>query len=94
VIVANITDIEQPDPRQLEEYVHLQGRLQRSTGTWNGNHPRHRLLMALYGFSRYKEKNLAEVKRWRDLYKHVPQKQKTVCIDFLKPCMGFCLTWL
>ncbi|CEN61309.1 hypothetical protein ASPCAL07965 [Aspergillus calidoustus] len=78
VIVANITDIDQPDPRQLDEFVRLQGRLQRSTGTWNANHPRYRLLMALYGFSRYKEKNLVEVKRWRDLYKHVPQKQKTL----------------
>ncbi|KAL3494965.1 N2227-like protein-domain-containing protein [Aspergillus germanicus] len=41
--------------------------------------------MALYGFSRYKEKNLAEVKRWRDLYKHVPQKQKT----FVEKTVGY-----
>jgi carnosine N-methyltransferase len=86
VIVANITDIDQPDPRQLDEFVRLQGRLQRSTGTWNANHPRYRLLMALYGFSRYKEKNLAEVKRWRDLYKHVPQKQKTVRSNSPRSC--------
>ncbi|KAL3459012.1 N2227-like protein-domain-containing protein [Aspergillus heterothallicus] len=76
VIVANITELEEPDPRQTEEYSRLQNRLQRSTGTWNTNHPRQRLLTALWGFSRYKDRNLAEVKRWRDLYKHVPKSQK------------------
>ncbi|KAL4780659.1 N2227-like protein-domain-containing protein [Aspergillus varians] len=76
VIVANITILEEPNVRQEEEFSRLQHRLQRSTGTWNPSHPRHRLLMALYGFSRYKERNLAEVTRWRDLYKHVPKSQK------------------
>ncbi|KAL4913018.1 N2227-like protein-domain-containing protein [Aspergillus aurantiobrunneus] len=78
VIVSNITLIDGPDPRQEEETLRLQHRLQRSTGTWNASHPRHRLLMALYGFTRYKERNLAEVKRWRDLYKHVPKGQKAL----------------
>ncbi|KAL2845292.1 N2227-like protein-domain-containing protein [Aspergillus pseudoustus] len=32
--------------------------------------------LSLWGFSRYKERNLAEVKRLRDLYKHVPKAQK------------------
>ncbi|BCS21481.1 uncharacterized protein APUU_21913A [Aspergillus puulaauensis] len=76
VVVSNITVVEEPNARQEEEYTRLQNRLQRSTGTWNANHPRHRLLMALYGFTRYKERNLAEVKRWRDMYKHVPKNQQ------------------
>ncbi|KAL4738231.1 N2227-like protein-domain-containing protein [Aspergillus similis] len=87
VIVPNITidsnavpDLPVPSPdhnrRQKREYVRLQSRLSRTSGTWGPSHPRHRLLMALYGFTRYKERNLAEVKRWRDLYKHVPKGQK------------------
>ncbi|KAL4802577.1 N2227-like protein-domain-containing protein [Aspergillus unguis] len=86
VIVSNSTTIPieetHPDPnfgiREEEEYASLQSRLSRSTGTWNANHPRHRLLTALYGFSEYRSLNLAEVKRWRDLYKHVPASQKKV----------------
>ncbi|KAL5335003.1 N2227-like protein-domain-containing protein [Aspergillus crustosus] len=76
VFVSNITEIEPHNPRQEEEYTRLRQRLDRETGTWDKNHPRHRLLTALYGFSRYKERNLAEVKRWRDLYKHVSKSQK------------------
>ncbi|KAL3478285.1 N2227-like protein-domain-containing protein [Aspergillus californicus] len=78
VIVSNITIIDKPGSRQEEEFARLQHRLQRSTSTWNVNHPRHRLLTALHGFTRYKERNLAEVKRWRDLYKHVPTAQKQI----------------
>ncbi|KAL4863510.1 hypothetical protein BDV12DRAFT_177438 [Aspergillus spectabilis] len=78
VIVSNITEIEPPNPRQEAEYIRLQQRLSKSTGTWDKSHPRHRLLTALWGFSRYKERNLAEVNRWRDLYKHVSKPQKKV----------------
>lgn len=39
-------------------------------------HPRVRLLNALYGFSRYEESSFAEVKKWRNLYSHVPSHQK------------------
>ncbi|KAL4814375.1 N2227-like protein-domain-containing protein [Aspergillus spinulosporus] len=86
-IVSNITIDSSPvfdspvqaidhDTREKKEYKRLQSRLDRTSGTWGPSHPRHRLLMALYGFTRYKERNLAEVKRWRDLYKHVPKEQK------------------
>ncbi|CBF84632.1 uncharacterized protein ANIA_11151 [Aspergillus nidulans FGSC A4] len=87
VIVSNVTLDSNPvsnssvpsidhNTRQNTEYVRLQSRLDRTSGTWGASHPRHRLLMALYGFSRYKERSSAEVKRWRDLYKHVPKSQK------------------
>ncbi|KAL6232409.1 hypothetical protein BDW75DRAFT_247193 [Aspergillus navahoensis] len=86
VIASNITildsDSDLPVPsldhntRQEIESTRLQSRLTRTAGTWSPSHPRHRLLMALYGFTRYKERNLAEVKRWRDMYKHVPKGQK------------------
>ncbi|KAI9370124.1 N2227-like protein-domain-containing protein [Aspergillus egyptiacus] len=73
--------------RAEAEYARLQHRLspsdpskQTQTPTWNlkPTHPRHRLLTALHAFRAYKEQNLAEVRRWRDLYKHVPKHQKRV----------------
>ncbi|KAL4901117.1 hypothetical protein BDW74DRAFT_187968 [Aspergillus multicolor] len=85
VIVTNITvvdsdppipSIEEENTRQEEEYTNLQDRLNRNTRKWTPSHPRHRLLTALYAFTRYKERNLSEVKRWRDLYQHVPKEQR------------------
>ncbi|KAL4947082.1 N2227-like protein-domain-containing protein [Aspergillus filifer] len=79
IIVSNITEITpSANPRQEVENLNLQTRLSRATGKWNASHPRHRLLMALYGFTRYKQLNLAEVKKWRDMYKHVPKTQKNI----------------
>ncbi|KAL4969444.1 N2227-like protein-domain-containing protein [Aspergillus stella-maris] len=80
IIVSNITEITSPplNPRQEIETLNLQHRLSRRTGKWNASHPRHRLLMALYGFSRYKQLNLAETKKSRDMYKHVPKAQKNL----------------
>lgn len=34
------------------------------------------LLTALHGYARYKDSNLAEVDRWRNLYKRVPKRQR------------------
>ena len=47
-------------------------------GKWDAHHPRHRLLTALHGFYRYESRNLAELGRWRDLYKNVPKRQRSV----------------
>lgn len=79
VFVTNITFIDPSESREQEEYSRLQSRLQRSTGSWDTSHPRQRLLTALHAFHRYKERNLAETKRWRDWYKKVPKKQRSVC---------------
>lgn len=79
VFVTNITLIDPTESRQQEEYSRLQARLQRSTGSSDTSHPRQRLLTALHAFHRYKERNLAETKRWRDWYKKIPKKQRSVC---------------
>lgn len=34
---------------------------------------------ALFGFSRYKVRQMAELDRWKDLYNHVSKAQKKVC---------------
>lgn len=76
--VSNITTVDQGNLRHENEYTRLQTRLDRGSQPWDGNHPRHRLLTALYGFSRYKERHIAEVNRWRSLYKNVSKKQRVV----------------
>lgn len=53
-------------------------RMDRKHGKWGPTHPRYRLLEALFGFSKYRERNLAELNRWRSLYKNVSKKQKQV----------------
>ncbi|TWU76117.1 hypothetical protein ED733_007857 [Metarhizium rileyi] len=45
-------------------------------GTWSSNHPRHRLLDALHGFSKYYEQQRADIDRLRGLYKYASKFQK------------------
>jgi carnosine N-methyltransferase len=70
---------EHSSPRHRVENAHLNRRMHRDHGVWGASHPRYRLLEALFAFSRYGERNMAELERWRGLYKNVPQKQKQVC---------------
>ncbi|KAF7626759.1 hypothetical protein AFLA_014144 [Aspergillus flavus NRRL3357] len=84
VFVTNITLIDPTESRQQEEYSRLQARLQRSTGSSDTSHPRQRLLTALHAFHRYKERNLAETKRWRDWYKKIPKKQRSIVESTVK----------
>ncbi|KAF2849519.1 N2227-domain-containing protein [Plenodomus tracheiphilus IPT5] len=62
--------------RQRQEKAHLMKRMDRKHGKWGTTHPRYRLLEALFGFSKYRERNMAELDRWRSLYKNVGKKQK------------------
>ncbi|KJK83992.1 hypothetical protein H634G_00355 [Metarhizium anisopliae BRIP 53293] len=48
----------------------------RDHGTWSPNHPRYRLLDALHGFSKYYERQRADVDRLRGLYKYASKSQK------------------
>jgi hypothetical protein len=65
-------------PRQRQEKAHLMKRMNRKSGKWTPTHPRYRLLETLYSFSRYRERNLAELERWRDMYGNVKSKQRQV----------------
>lgn len=85
VVVTHISTLTVLEPasepnstRNREEKERLLKRLQRNRGKWDSSHPRYRLLTALHGFFRYKEGNLAEVERWRGLYKRMPQRQRSV----------------
>ncbi|KAF2123908.1 N2227-domain-containing protein [Dothidotthia symphoricarpi CBS 119687] len=63
-------------PRHRQEKAHLMERMKRRHGKWDANHPRRRLLEALFGFAKYRERNMAERNRWRGLYKNIGKKQK------------------
>jgi hypothetical protein len=65
-------------PRHRQEKAHLMKRMGRKNGKWTLSHPRYRLLEALYGYRIYCDQNLAELNRWRSLYKNVGKKQKKV----------------
>ncbi|KAM4062697.1 hypothetical protein HRG_007521 [Hirsutella rhossiliensis] len=62
--------------RHGEERSRLLGTLDKRNGKWTANHARHRLLDALHGFTRYRERQAAELKRLRGLYKNVSKAQK------------------
>lgn len=64
-----------PSPRHRQEKAHLMKRMDRKSGKWTTNHPRYRLLEALWAYTRYRERQMAELDRWRSLYKSVSKKQ-------------------
>ncbi|GAB1207659.1 hypothetical protein APSETT445_006384 [Aspergillus pseudonomiae] len=84
VFVTNITLVDPAESRQQEEYARLQSRLQRPATSGDASHPRQRLLTALHAFHRYKERNLAETKRWRDWYKKIPKRQRSIVESTIK----------
>jgi carnosine N-methyltransferase len=65
-------------PRQRQEMAHLKKRMDQKNGNWDTIHPRYRLLESLYGFSKYRERSMAELKRWKDMYENVKPHQKQV----------------
>ncbi|KAF5664486.1 trehalase [Fusarium heterosporum] len=68
-----------PDtPRHAEARKKLAKSMTIGWGNWNAQHPRHRLLDALYGYSKYYERQKAEVDRLEGLYKHVSKAQRSL----------------
>ncbi|EUC30501.1 hypothetical protein COCCADRAFT_103718 [Bipolaris zeicola 26-R-13] len=55
--------------RHRHEKAHLMKRMDRKSGKWTTNHARYRLLEALWAYTRYRERHMAELDRWRTLYK-------------------------
>ena len=64
--------------RHIEEKERGLARLDKSHGNYNVHHPRWRLMKTLWSFSKYRDFSKAEVKRWRDMYKHTSKQQKKV----------------
>jgi hypothetical protein len=71
-----IIDIPVDWDRHQKEEAHLMKRMNRKNGKWNSSHPRYRLLEALFSYSKYRDTNMAELDRWRSLYRNVGKKQK------------------
>ncbi|KAF5716079.1 trehalase [Fusarium mundagurra] len=65
-------------PRHVEAKKKLDKSMAIGWGIWNAQHPRHRLLDALYGYRRYHERQKAEVDRFEGLYKHVSRAQRSL----------------
>jgi len=65
-------------PRHRREKLQLLKRMDKKSGRWGTSHPRYRLLEALWAYTRYRERHMAELDRWRGLYKSVSKKQKKV----------------
>jgi hypothetical protein len=66
-------------PRHRQEKAHLMKRMARKHGNWGSSHPRYRLFESLFSFSKYHERNMAELDRLRGLYNNVGKAQKKVC---------------
>ncbi|KAL2131936.1 hypothetical protein VTI74DRAFT_4418 [Chaetomium olivicolor] len=75
--------------RHLREKQRLLQRMDRSHGTWNEHHPRHRLLEAFRGFSAYAEAQNAELGRLKTLYSHTSRKQKALLERVVKYSQKF-----
>jgi carnosine N-methyltransferase len=52
--------------------------MDKKSGKWGTSHPRYRLLEALWAYTNYRERHMAELDRWRSLYKSTGKKQKKV----------------
>ncbi|PVH99352.1 N2227-domain-containing protein [Periconia macrospinosa] len=65
-------------PRHRIEKAHLLKRLDRKKGKWGPKHPRHRLLEALFAFSKYRERSVAEVEKWRKGYKRLSKGDRKI----------------
>lgn len=90
-VIVTFEDVpDKPSPRHEHEKKNLLKRLSKSHGKWDTNHPRHRLMEALFGFSRYKIRQMAELDRWKDLYTHVSKAQKKACLSPLSPIHSHC----
>lgn len=63
-------------PRHRHEKAHLMKRMSRKNGKWGSSHPRYRLLEALTAYAKYRDTNMAELERWKGLYKNVGKQQK------------------
>ncbi|KAH7161735.1 N2227-like protein-domain-containing protein [Dactylonectria macrodidyma] len=72
------------NPRHIQEKARLLETLARPKGTLPSNHPRHRLLDALHGFTKYQERQKAELDRLKGLYKRVSKAQKSLLEHHVK----------
>ncbi|KAG9256743.1 N2227-like protein-domain-containing protein [Emericellopsis atlantica] len=65
-------------PRHLREKEDLLARLKKDSKKWTTNHPRHRLLDALYGYTKYPERYDEEISRLKGLYDKISDAQRAL----------------
>ncbi|KAK2765115.1 hypothetical protein FQN54_008814 [Arachnomyces sp. PD_36] len=74
--IQPLSEQQEQSTRHSEEKARLLKRLNKTNGNYNSKHPRHRLLTALHGFYRYRQRSLDELNRIKDLYGHAPKAHK------------------
>ncbi|KAG7110689.1 hypothetical protein HYQ44_011079 [Verticillium longisporum] len=77
-VIVTLTEEFKPSPRYEAEHKALLKRMSKSHGKWDTTHPRARLLDALHGYVRYRERQTAELDKWRRMYKNTSSSQKMV----------------
>ncbi|KAH6683793.1 hypothetical protein VDGD_07139 [Verticillium dahliae] len=77
-VIVTLTEEFKPSPRYEAEHKALLKRMSKSHGKWDTTHPRARLLDALHGYVRYRERQTAELDKWRRMYKNTSSSQKKV----------------
>ncbi|KAG7123758.1 Carnosine N-methyltransferase like protein [Verticillium longisporum] len=77
-VIVTLTEEIKPSPRYEAEHNALLKRMSKSHGKWDTTHPRARLLDALHGYVRYRERQTAELDKWRRMYKSTSSSQKKV----------------
>jgi hypothetical protein len=70
--------VEPTSARHDEEKKRLLQMFVREEGGWTTNHPRYRLLQALHGFVRHKERYQTQLQGWQAEYDGLPSVQKKV----------------
>jgi hypothetical protein len=70
--------VEPNSARHVAEKKRLLQMFVREEGGWTTNHPRYRLLQALHGFVRHKERYQTQLQGWQEEYDKLPDVQKKV----------------
>ena len=69
---------ESSSARHIREKQRLLKSLERTEENWRTDHPRYRLLQALHGFVRHKERYVDQLEGWQKSYNGIPDPQKKV----------------
>ncbi|KAM0330625.1 hypothetical protein ACHAQA_003574 [Verticillium albo-atrum] len=77
-VIVTLEEAAKPSARHEAEHKALLTRMSKSHGKWDTTHPRARLLDALHGYARYRERQTSELDRWRRMYKNTSSSQKKI----------------
>jgi hypothetical protein len=77
--------VEPNSARHVAEKERLMRSFVRDKNGWTTNHPRYRVLQALHGFVRHKERYQNQLEGWQEEYNNLPDAQRKVSRTILIP---------